>query len=85
MANTEGVFDIFLYWKMVFTIAVSIILLILLVVSIIIYNYKIFDFNRLSDRIILICLVIYTACTVMSYVCAQYRQLALTGGRQSYP
>ena len=83
-SNTEGVFDIFLYWKMVFTIAVSIILLILLVVSIIIYNYKIFDFNRLSDRIILICLVIYTACTVMSYVCAQYRQLALTGGVNSF-
>lgn len=83
-SNTEGVFDIFLYWKMVFTIAVSIILLILLVVSIIKYNYKIFDFNRLSDRIILICLLIYTACTVMSYVCAQYRQLALTGGVNSF-
>lgn len=83
-SNTEGVFDIFLYWKMVFTIAVSIILLILLVVSIIKYNYKIFDFNRLSDKIILICLVIYTACTVMSYVCAQYRQLALTGGVNSF-
>ena len=83
-SNTEGVFDIFLYWKMVFTIAVSIILLILLVVSIIKYNYKIFDFNRLSDKIILICLVIYTVCTVMSYVCAQYRQLALTGGVNSF-
>lgn len=83
-SNTEGIFDIFLYWKMVFTIAVSIILLILLVVSIIKYNYKIFDFNRLSDRIILICLVIYIACTVMSYVCAQYRQLALTGGVNSF-
>lgn len=83
-SNTEGVFDIFLYWKMVFTIAVSIILLILLVVSIIKYNYKIFDFNRLSDKIILICLVIYTACTVMSYVCAQYRQLALAGGVNSF-
>ncbi len=83
-SNTEGVYDIFLYWKMVFTIAVSIILLILLVVSIIKYNYKIFDFDRLSDKIILICLVIYTACTVMSYVCAQYRQLALTGGVNSF-
>ena len=83
-SNTEGVYDIFLYWKMVFTIAVSIILLVLLVVSIIKYNYKIFDFYRLSDKIILICLVIYTACTVMSYVCAQYRQLALTGGVNSF-
>lgn len=83
-SNTEGVYDIFLYWKMVLTIAVSIILLILLLVSIIKYNYKIFDFNRLSDKIILICLVIYTVCTVMSYVCAQYRQLALTGGVNSF-
>lgn len=83
-SNTEGVYDIFLYWKMVFTIAVSIILLILLVVSVIKYNYKIFDFNRLSDKIILICLVIYTVCTVMSYVCAQYRQLALMGGVNSF-
>ncbi len=83
-SNTEGVYDIFLYWKMVLTIAVSIILLILLVVSVIKYNYKIFDFNRLSDKIILICLVIYTVCTVMSYVCAQYRQLALTGGVNSF-
>lgn len=75
---TEGVYDIFLYWKMLFTIAVSVILLILIVVSIIKYNYRIFDFTRLSDRILLVCGITYIVCTVMSYVCANYRHLALT-------
>lgn len=81
---TEGVYDIFLYWKMLFTIAVSVILLILIVVSIIKYNYRIFDFTRLSDRILLVCGITYIVCTVMSYVCANYRHLALTGGVNSF-
>lgn len=81
---TEGVCDIFLYWKMLFTIAVSVILLILIVVSIIKYNYRIFDFTRLSDRILLVCGITYIVCTVMSYVCANYRHLALTGGVNSF-
>lgn len=82
--NTEGVYDIFLYWKMVFTIAVSIILLVLLIVSVIKYNYKMFDCSRLYDKIILICTIIYVVCTVVSYICAQYRKLALTGGVNSF-
>ena len=81
---TEGVYDIFLYWKMLFTIAVSVILLILFVVSIIKYDYRIFDFTRLSDRILLVCGITYIVCTVMSYVCANYRHLALTGGVNSF-
>ncbi len=81
---TEGVYDIFLYWKMLFTIAVSVILLILIVVSIIKYNYRIFDFTRLSDRILFVCGITYIVCTVMSYVCANYRHLALTGGVNSF-
>lgn len=81
---TEGVYDIFLYWKMLFTIAVSVILLILIVVSIIKYDYRIFDFTRLSDRILLVCGITYIVCTVMSYVCANYRHLALTGGVNSF-
>lgn len=82
--NTEGVYDIFLYWKMFFTIAVSIILLVLLIVSVIKYNYKIFDCSRMYDKIILICTIIYVVCTVVSYIFAQYRKLALTGGVNSF-
>lgn len=82
--NTEGVYDIFLYWKMVFTIAVSIILLVLLIVSVIKYNYKMFDCSRLYDKIILICTIIYVVCTVVSYICTQYSNLALTGGVNSF-
>lgn len=82
--NTEGVYDIFLYWKMFFTIAVSIILLVLLIVSVIKYNYKIFDCSRMYDKIILICTIIYVVCTVVSYIFAQYRKFALTGGVNSF-
>lgn len=82
--NTEGVYDIFLYWKMFFTIAVSIILLVLLIVSVIKYNYKIFDCSRMYDKIILICTIIYVVCTDVSYIFAQYRKLALTGGVNSF-
>lgn len=82
--NTEGVYGIFLYWKMFFTIAVSIILLVLLIVSVIKYNYKIFDCSRMYDKIILICTIIYVVCTVVSYIFAQYRKLALTGGVNSF-
>ncbi len=82
--NTEGVYDIFLYWKMFFTIAVSIILLVLLIVSVIKYNYKIFDCSRMYDKIILICTIIYVVCMVVSYIFAQSRKLALTGGVNSF-
>ena len=83
-SGMEGAYDIFLYGKMLLTIIAAGIVLILLLINIFKYGYKLFDFNIMHDRVICICIVIYIVCTCVSYICSQYKQLALTGGANSF-
>lgn len=76
----DGVVDYFLYGKSLITIAVAVILFILLLIEIIKYKEKIFDFYNKKDRIVCICIAVYMVCTLMSYICSKYKNLALTGG-----
>lgn len=81
---TDGSYDLFLYGKMLFTITFAIILLILMLFNRICYGSRILDFNRREDVIVGVILGIYTVCTIMSYILAQYKSLALSGGVNSF-
>lgn len=83
-SGVEGVYDIFLYGKMLLTIIAAVIVFILLIISVLKYGYKLFDFSIMTDKIICICIIIYLVCTIMSYVCSPYKQLALSGGVNSF-
>lgn len=80
----RGVIDCFLYGKSVLTIITALILLVLLIVQLFITRRKIFDFNKMHDRIIAVCIIIYSVCTAASCILSKYKKIALWGGANSF-
>lgn len=80
----QGMRDMFLYGKALFTIVVGAVLLVLLIIELAVYKYKLFDMTRLKDKIIAGCVGVYVVCTVLSYLFARYKSLALTGGVNNF-
>lgn len=76
----SGISDAFVYAKAWITVAAAAILLMLIILQVVIYKQKIFDFSMTNNKIAAVCIGIYIFCTVISTLIAANRKTALWGG-----
>lgn len=79
-SEISGISDAFVYAKAWITVAAATILLVLIILQIVIYKQKIFNFSRTNDKIVAVCIGVYIFCTVVSTFIAANRKTALLGG-----
>lgn len=60
--------------------AAAAILLVLIILQVVIYKQKIFDFSMTNNKIVTVCIGVYIFCTVISTLIAANRKTALWGG-----
>lgn len=60
--------------------AAAAILLVLIILQVVIYKQKIFDFSTNNNKIVTVCIGVYIFCTVISTLIAANRKTALWGG-----
>lgn len=82
--SVDGVTDCFLYSKSVVTIFVAVLLLVLMTIKVLVYKEKILEMSDIKDRIVLICVCVYSACTIISCILSKYKIIALYGGSNSF-
>lgn len=83
-SGIKGITDYFLYGKAFVTIAVAVLLVILIISKIFICKDKILDFTDNFDKFIAVCACVFSACTIVSFILAQYKLIALWGGANSF-
>lgn len=79
-SEISGISDAFVYTKAWITVAAAAILLVLIILQVVIYKQKIFDFSMANNKIVTVCIGIYIFCTVISTLIAANRKTALWGG-----
>lgn len=79
-SEISGISDAFVYTKAWITVAAAAILLVLIILQVVIYKQKIFDFSMTNNKIVTVCIGIYIFCTVISTLIAANRKTALWGG-----
>lgn len=79
-SEISGISDAFVYTKAWITVAAAAILLVLIILQVVIYKQKIFDFSMTNNKIVTVCIGVYIFCTVISTLIAANRKTALWGG-----
>lgn len=79
-SEISGISDAFVYTKAWITVAAAAILLVLIILQVVIYKQKIFNFSMTNNKIVTVCIGIYIFCTVISTLIAANRKTALLGG-----
>lgn len=79
-SEISGTSDAFVYTKAWITVAAAAILLVLIILQVVIYKQKIFDFSVTNNKIVTVCIGVYIFCTVISTLIAANRKTALWGG-----
>lgn len=79
-SEISGISDAFVYTKAWITVAAAAILLVLIILQVVIYKQKIFDFSTNNNKIVTVCIGVYIFCTVISTLIAANRKTALWGG-----
>lgn len=79
-SEISGISDAFVYTKAWITVAAAAILLVLIILQVVIYKQKIFDFGMTNNKIVTVCIGVYIFCTVISTLIAANRKTALWGG-----
>lgn len=79
-SEISGISDAFVYTKAWITVAAAAILLVLIILQVVIYKQKIFDFSTTNNKIVTVCIGVYIFCTVISTLIAANRKTALWGG-----
>lgn len=83
-SGIKGITDYFLYGKAFVTIVVAVLLVILIISKIFICKDKILDFTDNFDKFIAVCVCVFSACTIVSFILARYKLIALWGGANSF-
>lgn len=83
-SGIRGITDYFLYGKAFVTIVVAVLLVVLIISKIFICKDKILDFTDNFDKFMAVCVCVFSACTIVSFVLAKYKLIALWGGANGF-